>query len=391
MFTTECTLVDRIHKTPARGVIIPTGGGTGIFATILKRGGGSATLISGRIPYAEAETIEILGGKPDKYVSEQTTRQLAMAAYQMALKNRQGTEPVFGVASSSSLQKTPSERVGRVHYIYAALQTATKTVSLVLTIHDAKTMTRSDTAEIIRVTEERFNEHMLLNLIAEACGIEDRIYLGYGADFAISRTESTIDIPGFVDLMEGRKDYIVINSSTMQVEDDLEIGQYDFIFPGSFNPAHEAHFEMADQTSKLGLCYFEISIRNADKPVIDFISLESRLRSLRNNLVVLTNAPLFIDKSLLFPGATFVVGFDTACRIVDPKYADLDAVMTTFEANETTFMVFGREIDGKYECDLRKLSPRFLSRANIVPEPLKHVGLSSTDIRRQTGAGKSTD
>ena len=37
--------------------------------------------------------------------------------------------------------------------------------------------------------------------------------------------------------------------------------------------------------------------------------------------VVLTRAPLFADKAALFgPGAAFVVGVDTADRLVDPKY-----------------------------------------------------------------------
>src|SRR6185503_4600123 len=36
--------------------------------------------------------------------------------------------------------------------------------------------------------------------------------------------------------------------------------------------------------------------------------------------VELTRAPTFLDKSRLFPGTTFVVGADTAERLVAPKY-----------------------------------------------------------------------
>jgi hypothetical protein len=36
--------------------------------------------------------------------------------------------------------------------------------------------------------------------------------------------------------------------------------------------------------------------------------------------VVLTRAPLFTNKVLLFPGSRFVVGYDTAIRMVMPKY-----------------------------------------------------------------------
>src|ERR1035437_6267149 len=91
-------LVPLIHKTATKAVLIITGGGTEVLPMLLKRGGGSATLLSARVPYANAETIQLLGGKPEKFVSEQTTRQLAMAAYQKALELVEGNEPVIGVA-----------------------------------------------------------------------------------------------------------------------------------------------------------------------------------------------------------------------------------------------------------------------------------------------------
>ncbi len=36
--------------------------------------------------------------------------------------------------------------------------------------------------------------------------------------------------------------------------------------------------------------------------------------------VVVTSAPLFTTKSQLLPGSCFVVGYDTAIRLVMPKY-----------------------------------------------------------------------
>jgi hypothetical protein len=36
--------------------------------------------------------------------------------------------------------------------------------------------------------------------------------------------------------------------------------------------------------------------------------------------IVVTNAPRFVDKGRLFPGAAFVLGYDTAVRLIDPKY-----------------------------------------------------------------------
>jgi hypothetical protein len=40
----------------------------------------------------------------------------------------------------------------------------------------------------------------------------------------------------------------------------------------------------------------------------------------RGLTVTLTREPLFTAKATLLPGAAFAVGWDTAVRILDPKY-----------------------------------------------------------------------
>jgi hypothetical protein len=397
MLTTEA-LVDQIHQTPTKGVVIVTGGGTGIFGKLLERGGGSATLISGRIPYDEQETVEILGGKPEKFVSEATTRQLAMAAFQMALKRRTGSTPVFGVACSSSLQKTPVEREGREHHIYAALQTGTKTVSLSLTLKPYMREGNGST-EQVRLKEETVNVLMLLNLIAEGCDLKDRVqYEHFFIDDleAIKRRESNfVNCPFVEQLIEG-----TLPGGTLVYEPKFAkkfgvtllmqplSGQPVGLIPGSFNPATPAHFEMAEYADSLlvdGDCDFELSIRNADKPCLDFISLEERLATVGDRRVWITNAPTFVEKANLFPGTTFAVGYDTAIRIMDPKYSgSFDGVLSEFEENNTTFIIFGRTINGEYTLDIGKFPERFLALATVVHEPLQNSAVSSTAIRNQT-------
>ena len=147
------------------------------------------------------------------------------------------------------------------------------------------------------------------------------------------------------------------------------------IVPGSFNPFHSGHERMAqaamevassldsdsEQSSQNGSregvsatansnntsdtpamgswkAVFELSATNVDKPPLSSDVILSRARQIvtpsaaadddasgtgisgRPWPVVVTDAPRFIDKARLFPGCGFVLGYDTAKRLVDPKY-----------------------------------------------------------------------
>ena len=103
------------------------------------------------------------------------------------------------------------------------------------------------------------------------------------------------------------------------------------ILPGAFNPVHAGHWGLAEAASRmLDLpVEFELSLRNVDKPEITEEETRRRVVQFHGRAPVwLTHAPRFADKAELFPGATFVVGADTAARIVDPAdYADDSATM----------------------------------------------------------------
>ena len=386
--TTE-ELVPLIHATPTKAVLYITGGGTEVLPMLLKRGGGSATILSARIPYANSETVELLGGTPDKFVSEETTRKLAMAAYQKALALRTGDEPVVGVACSSSLQKTPEEREGRIHYVYAALQTGYKTVSLSLTLDPGhftwewQGQPIKPTAYDIREWEERINAEMVLYLLAEGCGITDLTPVHKKIVRRSSQRTSCEFFPEF--LAGGIKALLYVPG----VGFTLPVSEADYpmyMLPGSFHPAHPGHEEMAQEAEKFGgTCDFELSIRNADKPLLDFISLEERLLTVGNRRVWVTNAPTFVEKAKLFPGTTFVVGWDTAIRIVNPKYAgSVDDVVSAFEATDTQFLVFGREVDGVFHAGLDDFPKQFAALCTAITEPLPFRAVSSSGIRRQS-------
>ena len=101
------------------------------------------------------------------------------------------------------------------------------------------------------------------------------------------------------------------------------------LLPGSFNPVHAGHMALARVAEELRQqpLAFEISVANVDKPPLAGETVRHRLAQFAwKSPVELTRAPTFVEKSRLFPGATFVIGADTAERLVAPKYYGDDAV-----------------------------------------------------------------
>ncbi len=99
------------------------------------------------------------------------------------------------------------------------------------------------------------------------------------------------------------------------------------VLPGSFNPIHQGHWELARVAARTfgQPVAFELSVVNVDKPSLTPAEIRRRLQQFAWRApVLLTHAPRFADKAELFPGARFVVGADTALRIVSHRYYDND-------------------------------------------------------------------
>ena len=147
---------------------------------------------------------------------------------------------------------------------------------------------------------------------------------------------------------------------------------------------------LAQVESKLTGCEvgFELSVTNVDKPALEEAEILKRLAQFEaDETAVLTRAETFFKKARLFPGRTFVVGWDTAIRLVAPQYygGDSSAMMVALAemlAAGTRFLVAGREDSGTFKTLKDVSAPRGFEGLFIdIPEDLFREDISSTQLR----------
>jgi len=300
---------DDIHESPYRAVIAITGGGSEAIGRLLQYGNASKTLLEAVVPYHPGAMDSFLGFTPKKYCSEEVTRQLAVAAYRraMELTGEDNDNYLCGLALTAKLVKPDGEREGRVHEIHVAFHNCYKTVYQKLTL----------TVPRIRFFEEQIASTMLLNLLRrETTGVEEILDIEENIEEISKGPDSTETWLKFDS--KPKSDWAIPSEKETTL-----------IFPGSFNPCHKQHVELAKVAFKATgqPVRFEIALKNAAKPPLDHIDLAERVETLRSYQdeewfggVVTTNTPLFKEKVVLFPGCTFIVGSDTLNRIADPIY-----------------------------------------------------------------------
>lgn len=169
------------------------------------------------------------------------------------------------------------------------------------------------------------------------------------------------------------------------------------VLPGSFNPLHVGHQRLRSAAADiLGQdVVYELSAVNVEKALLAETDVRQRLTQFVDSTIAITRAPRFVDKAKLFPGCCFVVGFDTAERILSPSFYNdsrLQMLNALSELRElgSRFLVGGRLVPGKH-------AGRFVGLNELqipagygdifagVPEVAFREDISSTELRRRTG------
>ncbi len=163
------------------------------------------------------------------------------------------------------------------------------------------------------------------------------------------------------------------------------------LLPGSFNPIHAGHWALADAAAEVSRLptAFELSITNVDKPPLSPEEVRRRLAQFAAQAPLwLVRAPTFAEKARQFPGTTFVVGIDTAERILAPRYYGqsveaMRAALAEIAGLGCLFLVAGRLGPAGRFLELHHLDipgeHRDLFRA--IPATIFRVDLSSTSLR----------
>jgi len=334
------------------------------------------------VPYSAAALDDWLGQRPDGYCSRETALAMATVAWWRArdLARRGGAdvENCLGIACSASLASDRPKK--GEHRCWIAIETATHSRIINLTLRKAQRERRA---------EEQLVADLMLRSIAECCGVQASALLDLHDDEAV-----LVDIERLpVDVANVRTgvESLIWSLPDGAVSDEPPAAPAGLLC-GAFNPLHAGHRGMRVVAEDMlqGPVYFEMSVVNADKPPLDCFAIEERRRQFFDTHVALTSAPRFVDKADLFPDTTFVVGYDTAERIIDPRFyggteASMRQSLETIASLGCRFLVAGRVTDDVFHSLTDLPIPSGLEHLfTEIPESRFREDISSTELRSPT-------
>lgn len=370
-------LVHSIHQTACSCVLAVTGGGSTAASWLLSVPGASRTILEALIPYSQESFCQFLGKRPDGFCTEATSVAMAETAWSRALALT-SSGPCVGIGCTASLASDRPKRGEHRFFAAAAVEDTVRIVSLVF-----------EKGARSRAEEEALVSRTILNLCADAVGLKEQLALSLrSGETALQKTldRGTL-LSRFLRHESGR--LCVLTDGRLSVESTPPAA----LLSGSFNPLHEGHCQLARLAAdRLQLpVSFELSVTNVDKPALSVAEIRRRIAQFHGVTPVwLTHAPTFVEKASLFPGCVFVVGADTAARIVQPQYYEggqlgMERAAETIRARGCRFLVAARMNGQGQLLGMEEVATpsSFGGLFEAIPKALFNVPISSTELRHR--------
>lgn len=365
--------IRRIHASPAKIVLVAAGGGIRSMTWLLTTPGASQTILEARIPYSDGALADFLGERPRRAATVETAESMASRAFKRARSLSLSQAALMGVACTAAIATDRTKR-GK-HRVHVSCQTQESLVTYSL--------------ELVKGRRDRNDEDTAASLLVLRA-IVDAADVGPAIPLPLAPPER-VQVTGTGDpitlLLAGAAESVLIEADGSVQIDGRPRGA---VLSGSFDPLHIAHRELAATASDTlrKPVAFEMSIVNVDKPPLSAACARQRLAQFAGRYdVILTRAPTFSEKAEILPDTTFVIGYDTAKRLIDPRYYQHDERMMTnaltgIRRRGDGFLVAGRLDDGIFRTlDDIQMPSELQDMFQALPEARFRRDLSSTELR----------
>jgi hypothetical protein len=365
-------LITTIHAQSRPTVITFAGAGSQALWWLHGVAGSSRTIIEAVDCYSPASMQSHIGYMPARFVSQQTAIDMAKSAYIRAIDLGYTNQPI-GLSCTATIA---TDRIKKgEHGCWVAVCDGQFIHSYGLILHKGLRD---------RVGEEALISEVMIRVLARHVDVTTSINLDLADGEQLDRHLDSYD-DALSQLLVGQHSIVEYTQPTYHARSVSNAT----ILSGSFNPLHDGHRALLhtaiNVTGKPG--YFELSVINVDKPTIPYQVVRQRATQFGTPSLLLSRAPRFIDKAQLMPGSTFVLGYDTAIRLLERKYyvnGNIDAMFRQIANTGCSFLVAGRRMEGQpfQLFDVDSVPKQWRQLFETLDESTFRYDISSSQIRQ---------